>query len=404
MLFRATTELSVMRPLIAGVALVAVLGTPAPAAPATLVDPATPAGSGENKAVQVRPSALHMVLRSGQRRERAVWISNTGSAAAAWELADGTGRPARPAAAGTLLRSWHPTGVAVGWGIGSESGNVWISDADLLRNDSFTPDGQRRDEGWPTPWASDSYPGPVDMAYVPDRGLMCQVKVGGDNGIHCWDPRTGEVTADIVGDFPWTAAAQRGLAYRPDDDTFYVGGWDQGIIYHIQGLGHRRPGRVIGRCTPADRAVSGLGWSAGFNRLWVAGHNLDDLIYAVDPDTCRTLTVLTPPDQEPFTGGGLDVDARGALWIMSIGSFTSGADPGTAYQVGSGLPVFTDAPWLSVTPAAGVLGPGASRRLTVRVDASGLSPGRHRATLYVLTDAQSSLTTVPVWVSVKPAP
>lgn len=113
--------------------------------------------------------------------------------------------------------------MTIGWGIGLETGQVWISDADLLRNDSFTVRGVRREEGWPTSWAS-QMPGPADMAYVPRRGLMCQVKVGEDNGIHCWNPRTGEVMASIVGDFPWTATSQRGLAYRPDDDTFYIGG------------------------------------------------------------------------------------------------------------------------------------------------------------------------------------
>jgi hypothetical protein len=112
---------------------------------------------------------------------------------------------------------------------------VWVSDADLLRNDSFTVDGVRREEGWPTSWANE-YPGPADMAYVPARAVMCQVKIGADNGVYCWDPRTGEITVSIVGDFPWSTVSQSGLAYRPDDDSFYIGGGNQGIIYHIAGL------------------------------------------------------------------------------------------------------------------------------------------------------------------------
>jgi hypothetical protein len=223
-----------------------------------------------------------------------------------------------------MIISWPAEDVTIGWGIGLESGRVWISDVDLLRNDSFTRRGVRREEGWPTPWASDM-PGPADMAYLPRRGLMCQVKVGTDNGIHCWNPRTGEVVASIVGDFPWTAVSQRGLAYRPGDDTFYVAGWNQGVIYHIRGLGHSNPGSVIGQCAPADSAISGLGWDPRSRRLWAATHSANDLIYAIDPDTCATVRTLAPPDRQPLTGAGLDVDAAGRLWVMSTGS------PGTAY-------------------------------------------------------------------------
>ncbi|WP_143162780.1 hypothetical protein, partial [Couchioplanes caeruleus] len=114
---------------------------------------------------------------------------------------------------------------------------------------------------------------------------------------------------------------------------------------------------MIGRCRPADPAISGLGWSPGFGLLWVATHSADDLIHAVDPDTCATLGTLAPPDGEPFTGAGLDVDPRGNLWVVSTGS------PGTAYLMDSGVPSFRDVPWLSVTPDSGVLAPGARQQL-----------------------------------------
>ena len=65
------------------------------------------------------------------------------------------------------------------------------------------------------------------MAYDAGRGWMCQVAVGADNGIYCWDPATGEVQ-DIARGGPWAGISQRGLAYNPDDDTFYIGGWNEG--------------------------------------------------------------------------------------------------------------------------------------------------------------------------------
>ena len=189
--------------------------------------------------------------------------------------------------------------------------------------------------------------------------------------MYCWDPRSGDVVTSISGQFPWSTTSQRGLAYRPDDDSFYVGGEKQGLIYHISGLSSPNPGSVISQCAPADPAISGLGWSPGFDRLWVTTHSADDLIYAIDPDTCETLSTLAPPDQHQFTGAGLDVDAKGNLWTMSTGS------PGTAYLINSGQPSFTDAPWLSTTPETGALAGGAKQRLTVRVDATQLAPGRY---------------------------
>jgi hypothetical protein len=153
---------------------------------------------------------------------------------------------------------------------------------------------------------------------------------------------------------------------------------------------------VIGTCTPAEPRISGLGWNAGFGLLWAATASADDLIYAINPDTCRTLRTIAPPDGQPSTGAGLDVDARGNLWIVSTGS------PGTVYLLTSGLPSLTGAPWLSVGPASGLIAAGDRQRLTARVDATGLAPGRYTASLYLLSgDTRKPLITVPVRLDVR---
>ncbi|HEY0639389.1 MAG TPA: carboxypeptidase regulatory-like domain-containing protein [Pseudonocardiaceae bacterium] len=46
-----------------------------------------------------------------------------------------------------------------------------------------------------------------------------------------------------------------------------------------------------------------------------------------------------------------------------------------------------DASWLWTVPASGTVAPGATRNLTVRVDASGLEPGVHRGTINITTNA-----------------
>ena len=68
------------------------------------------------------------------------------------------------------------------------------------------------------------------MAWDPNRNLMWQVNVGGDNGIYALDPATGAVVMSITSGI-WIRVSQRGLAYDADTDTFYIGGWNEDIIY-----------------------------------------------------------------------------------------------------------------------------------------------------------------------------
>ena len=155
-----------------------------------------------------------------------------------------------PLAAGDVIKSFPPTGVGFAWGVGFTS-NLWLSDVTTpFRDVEFTTDGAPTGRQFPTPWVSAFG---ADMAYVPGRGLLCEVNVGGDNGIYCMDPATGNVVSSITGAFQWTGTSQRGLAYRSDDDSFYIGGWNEGIVYHIAGLSSSQPGQVLGTCMPRRR-------------------------------------------------------------------------------------------------------------------------------------------------------
>ncbi|QFZ19685.1 S8 family serine peptidase [Saccharothrix syringae] len=357
-------------------------------------------------ALRVSTTSLDFVVPRDQSRTRTITLSNPGSAEARWEAEEGGGgavrqatavqraadvdtsartsrglpsatpADARTAAPGQVIRQWPTTGLQLGWGVGVQDG-PWISDGMANANRRFTTTG---DPGttWPTPWTGGW---PADSAYVAARGLMCQVAVGGDNGIHCWDPATGQVTERITGSLPWTATSQRGLAYRPDDDTFYVGGWNEGVIYHVKGLSHPDRGAVVGRCSPADPGISGLAWNSSHGLLWAATNTPTDTVYGLNPDTCETLRTIAPPDSAPFSGAGLETDPAGNLWMVSQGG------PSTAYLVDSGLPDFTDVPWLRAEPASGRLAVGATQDVQVRVDTTGLAPGVYGALLFFTSNS-----------------
>jgi subtilisin family serine protease len=333
---------------------------------------------------EVAPAALQFIVPPNQTRTSTLTLSNTGTLDMTWAVHETVGELA-PADAGRVIRSWTPTGVSTPFGVGY-TGNVWISDTTNDRNFEFTVAGAQTGRSWATPWVGTS---PNDMAYDPGRDLMCQVNVGGDNGIHCWEPDTGVVVDSITGAFPWTETSQRGLAYRADNDTFYIGGITDEIIYQVKGLSYPDKGAVISQCAPPDGEISGLAYNSSFDVVWAATDTPTDTIYQLDPDTCTVLGTLAHPSPGS-DAAGLEMDQAGNLWMVD-------QDPDTIYLVDSGVPAFQDVPWLTENPASGTLAPGASQSIEVRVDTAGLAPGVYEVTLFIVTNSgREALLRVPV--------
>ena len=295
---------------------------------------------------------------------------------------------------GDVLAAWPAEGLDLPWGVGY-TGSVWLADAlesgDLCGFASGCTIHEFSEDGVPSgvileaPWA-EAFVG--DMAYDPDRGWMWAVHVGGENGLYAIDLADGSVQDVLTGD-PWSNASQRGVAYDAATDTFYIGGWDEGVIYHVAGPSWATPGETLGSCAPADPNISGLAWNPAFSLLWMATNSESDTIYVVDPSTCEILNAVGHPEPG-FNGAGLELDARGNLWTVSQNS-------GTAYLIESGLPVFSDAPWLTVTPDSGAVPIDGSTSLSVRLNSTGLAPGVYNAEVIVLTnDPDASAVPVPV--------
>jgi len=371
----------------------------------------------------VSPTSLQFIVPPNQTRSKRLTLRNTGSLDMTWQIRETGGSAPQPAAStgeaisgernkdydpnarttqglyvngtppgwpasapGDVIRSWPPTGLSLAWGVGY-TGNVWLSDIPINnRNHEFTVLGAATGRNWPAPWAG-AWPG--DMAYDAGRGIMCQVNVGGDNGIYCWNPNTGAVVDSITGAFPWTTISQRGLAYRPDDDTFYIGGWNQFILYHVKGLSYPDKGAVISQCNPPDGNISGLAWNPAFNIVWEATNSPTDTIYELNPDTCAVLATLPHPNPF-FSGAGLEMDEAGNLWMID-------QSPNTVYLIESGVPAFVDVPWLSENPSSGTLAPGGTQNIEVTVNTAGLAPGVYNARIFIQTNSGRQPTlTVPV--------
>lgn len=299
----------------------------------------------------------------------------------------GTSPAAAMSAPGGVIASWATEGVVLPWGVASPD-DVFISDPELVVDARYTSGGAplgQLDLPWAGEWAA-------DMAWDAARNLIWQVNVGGDNGIYGIDPDTGDVEQVITGS-PWSDISQRGVAYDPASDTFYVGGWNEGIVYHVAGPSAPTPGEVIGQCTPDDPNISGLAFNGAFGALWEATNSESDTLWLIDATTCEP--TLSLPHPEPgFNGAGIELDSVGNLWTVS----QSG---GTAYLIDSGVPALVDVPWLSVRPDEGRVRTGETVPLRVDVDATGLAPGNYHALVVVQTDdPDNGAMTVPVDVLV----
>ncbi len=86
-----------------------------------------------------------------------------------------------------------------------------------------------------------------------------------------------------------------------------------------------------------------------------------------------------PHPSPGFNGAGIELDNTGNIWTVS-------QNDGQAYLIESGLPLFSDVPWLTVDPETGTVAPdgSADRRYPRRL--TGLAPGAHRAILVVQTN------------------
>lgn len=235
--------------------------------------------------------------------------------------------------AGEVIESWAPASNTDPWGIACSSddtvwvGNGWSANAIYEYQFNGTPTGN----SWPYTW-SPLY-GPADSTFNWRTGMVWTVDVGLDDCIHEMDPAGGYTGNTICG--PWSLS-QHGVAYDPTTDTWFVGGWNEYTIYHIDSAGSLLDSANVGL------SIAGLAYNPDTEHLFVIENaSPNDIIHVLDAANNYTL-VRQFHIGAPFSnsgGAGLEIDCYGNLWAVDqqadvVYQITSGEETSVCAPVG----------------------------------------------------------------------
>lgn len=270
-----------------------------------------------------------------------------------------------------------PSPITLGWGVGVEGNNVWVSDYNTKSLYRLTPSGTVSASFSYTGWAGSNWVG--DLAPAAGPGYIYAVRVGGDNGIHKINTSTGADEATITGGWASVSSA-RGLAYDATHNEFWIGGWNYTQIYHVTGTG-----AAIG--TIPFSGVAGLGWhksgNGGTGSLWVSTNAATSMIYEVNPTTGATIRSFAVPGVAGYTGAGLEIDGLGNVWAINQTNQT-------LYKIDSGTPISS---WFTLDSYSGTVTPFTNYALPAHFNAFGLTSG----TVKTCTATFASTPDVGVW-------
>jgi len=260
-------------------------------------------------------------------------------------------QPAAPLAAGDVIQSWG-SGLGSAWGIAynQHTGMPWVGEG--WGNDTiyeYTPSGTQTGTSYVAPWAPAN--GPADYTFDFLTGMIWVMDVAGDDCLHELDPATGYTGNTLCWSSP---ISERGVAYDPLADTFFVGGWNTAAVTRID-----RDGNVL-QTANVGLAISGLAYNPVTEHLFVMTNASPNLVYVLDvPDNYNQIGSFAIAGMSDYGGAGLGISCDGHLWVVNQANEE-------VYEVDSGETgacLSASLPWLVLTPDEGVVpssgaGPG----------------------------------------------
>ncbi|HEY2796296.1 MAG TPA: hypothetical protein VGK26_00275 [Thermoanaerobaculia bacterium] len=304
--------------------------------------------------------------------------------------------------AGRVIGSFS-SGVAGAWGIAfdTDASDLWLSNIAANNGDNrdyrLLPDGTFTGDTIDENGAIGVFA--ADGAYNPLTKTLWRVDaVGiGSSCIFELDPAALTVTGNRI--CPETGTSERGLAYDPTTDTYYIGSWNDGAIKRFSSDGTLLESAIV------NEPISGLAYNPTTRHLFTLvniadqGHNV--IVY----DTANAYAIVGAFPITDASGAdvlvdgapaGLDADCDGNLWVVD-------QVHQTILQAVSGERGWcpNDIAWLTTDPASGTVDPEAPLPVTLTFDSAGLFAGLHQAQLQFRTDTPYSVAPVGVDFTVR---
>lgn len=302
-----------------------------------------------------------------------------------------------PYAAGDVIQTW-PSGLASAWGVvyDNTNGSVWVSSPGSAwgGNDTlyeYNPSGSTNGRSWLHTLPHSN--GPADMAFNWNTGTMWVMNINDvANCIYEIDPSTGYTGKSICpGGGTGFAYSQRGLAYDPRTDTWYAGSWNDSMIHHFQSDGTMISSVNVGL------AIAGLAYNPDTHHLFVVTNASPNLFYVLDTENNFSVVgQFTVPGFSDYGGAGLEIDCNGRLWAVNQSTET-------VFLIDSGETTsvcYADIPWFAIKPAKGSVGAGATKKIKVKFNSTGLALGTYEAGILINNITPYGSIKIPVTMEV----
>ncbi|PID27634.1 MAG: hypothetical protein CSB55_08145 [Candidatus Cloacimonadota bacterium] len=321
--------------------------------------------------ISVSADSVYIEIQPDSAASFSFDISNTGGQELTWSIIS---QNADNRALGDVIASWEvPDEISNPWGLGfdNENNTIWLTDimqmdggAQQLTEVSKTGEFIRELEcPWIELWLA-------DLCVTGDYILAMSVSGGGNEKLCKVDKNTGELVAEITGE--WSCQVTHGVAYDPAADEYYIGGWWHEVIYHTDGEGNTI------NTIPVDNTpnVAGLAWHPGGNNgagsLWITGTQ-PYMIYEMNPETGEILhSAATPNDVALY---GLEIGDDGSLWAADC----TGSE---VYNIESGVGL-NNVEWLTFSPESGSIPGGNSVTIDLQFSSENCDEGDYSAYLQI---------------------
>ncbi len=292
--------------------------------------------------------------------------------------------PVYPSYGTAMVNNRWDSGLKQAWAVLPHEDRVWVSspgDGWLGSNALFA-----YESGELSPSARLNFPwlplyGPADLAWDGNHQTAWMMNLYDTSqycvyGLNLQTGQTGETICPGLNGF---ANAQRGLAYDPVSDTFFAGGWNDGMLYQFN-----RQGEIL-QAVWYQQPISGLAFHPVTKKLFAMTNEANTRLLVFD-----TQSGITPlgemdlsADISAYGGAGIELACDGSLWAVDqINGDVLQLDVREPANVCAVL----DVGWLSFDPQTFSVAPNSQRSAVVQFDTSGMSPGIYHARIQIGED------------------